>query len=195
MAVLILGLVLFLGIHSVRICAPGWREQKLQQWGEGRWKGLYSVVSIAGFILIVWGYAQAWPNAADLYEPPVWMKHVAALLMLFSLVFLMVSQVPAGRIKAMVGHPMLLAVKIWAVAHLLANGDTASVLLFGTFLIWAVFDLVSARRRERAGLAQPAIAGPLRNDAIAIVVGLALYAALVGGLHVWLFGAVPIAVA
>lgn len=195
MAVLVLGLVLFLGIHSVRILAPAWREQKLQQWGEGRWKGLYTIVSLAGFVLLIWGYALAWPDAADLYEPPVWMKHVTALLMLFSLVFLMVSQVPAGRIKAMVGHPMLLAVKIWAVAHLLANGDTASLLLFGTFLIWAVLDLVSVRRRERAGAVEPAKAGPVRNDIIAIVVGLVLYVALVGGLHAWLFGAVPIAVA
>lgn len=195
MAVLVLGLVLFLGIHSVRIFAPAWREQKLRQWGENRWKGLYSIVSLAGFILLVWGYALAWPAAADLYEPPVWMKHVTALLMLFALVLLMVSQLPAGRIKAMVGHPMLLAVKIWAFAHLLANGDTASLLLFGTFLVWAVLDLISVRRRERAGTAEPAKPGPVRNDAIAIVVGLVLYGVLVGGLHVWLFGASPIAVA
>lgn len=195
MTVLFLGLALFLGIHSVRIFAPDWREQKLQQWGEGRWKGLYTIVSIAGFILIVWGYSLAWPGAIDLYSPPVWMKHIAALLMLFSLVFLMISQLPAGRIKAMVGHPMLLAVKIWAVAHLFANGDTASVLMFGTFLIWAVLDLISVRRRERAGTAQPATAGPVRNDVIAIVIGLVLYAVFVGGLHLWLFGAAPIAVA
>lgn len=192
MLVLVVGLVLFLGIHSVRMIAPDFRSGVIAQRGEGPWKGVYSLVSLAGFVLLVWGFALARPDAPVFYEPPVWMKHVTALLMLFALIFLTASQIPAGRIKAALGHPMLIAVKTWAVAHLLANGDLASQLLFGAFLVWAVFDFVSVRRRERRGEAVAAVAGPVSNDIIAVVVGVVLYVLFIWKLHYWLFGAVPL---
>ncbi|MEO9612726.1 MAG: NnrU family protein [Nitratireductor sp.] len=189
MLVLILGLVLFLGVHSVRVFAPAWRDQKRDALGHGPWRGAYSLVSVVGFVLIVWGYGLAWAGAPVLYEPPVWLKHLAALLMLFAFISIMVFALPAGRLKPVLKHPMLLAVKLWALAHLLANGDLASLLLFGSFLAWAVLDRISVKRRGEA----PPAPGPVFNDAIAVAAGLVLYVLFVWKLHLWLFGAVPIA--
>ena len=188
MNVLIIGLILFLGVHSVRIAAPAWRDRRIAAMGEGPWKGLYSLVSIVGFVLLVWGYGLARPEASILYEPPVWMKHFTALLMIFAFISLAVYAVPAGRLKPMLKHPMLVAIKIWALAHLLANGDLASILLFGTFLVWAVFDRISVKRRA----APIPATGPVLNDVIAIVAGLVVYALFVWRLHAWLFGVVPL---
>ncbi|MFN3549912.1 MAG: NnrU family protein [Mesorhizobium sp.] len=189
MFVLVLGLILFLGIHSVRIVAPGWRDAKLAAMGNG-WRGLYSLVSAVGLVLIVWGYSLAWPAGPVLYDPPLWTKHVAALLMLFALIALAVSQLPGGKLKKMLKHPMLLSVKIWAFAHLLANGELASLLLFGSFLAWAVADRISLKRRGDTG---PKVAGPIVWDAVAVAVGIVLYLLFVFGLHLWLFGADPLA--
>jgi uncharacterized membrane protein len=186
---LILGLIVFLGIHSVRMVAPGFRDRMISQRGEGAWKGIYSLVSIAGFVLIVWGYGQARLDVPILYEPPVWMKHIAVLLMVFSFVFLVAAQLPAGRIKKAVKHPMLLGVKIWAFAHLLANGDLASLLLFLAFLGWAVWNRIAVKRRGDPVFENVSV----RNDIISVVVGVALAAWFVVQLHAWLFGVPPIA--
>jgi uncharacterized membrane protein len=188
----ILGLVLFLGIHSVSIAARDWRDRQRTALGEGMWAGLYSVVSLIGFVLIVWTYGDARAAAPLIYEPPVWMKHLTGLLMLLAAISFGAYLAPAGRIKAALKHPMLLSVKIWATAHLLANGDLASILLFGAFLAWAVADRISLKRRN----APLPVAGEnaMRNDVIAVVAGLALYAAFVLGGHEWLFGVAPFAV-
>jgi uncharacterized membrane protein len=188
MLLLIVGLVVFLGIHSVRIVAPEWREAQIGKLGDGRWKGLYSLVSLAGLVLLVWGYARAWPVAPVLYEPPVWIKHITAALMFAAMISLMVFNLPAGRLKPLLKHPMLVAIKIWAFAHLLANGDLASLLLFGSFLAWAVFDRIAAGRR---GDPVPA-AGPLQWDIAAVAFGTLLYLLFVWKLHFWLFGVSPI---
>jgi uncharacterized membrane protein len=180
---LILGLILFLGIHSVRIAAPEWRDRQIAAVGEGRWKGIYSLVSLAGLVLLIWGYGRTW-DAPVLYEPPLSMKHVAAGLMFFSFVSLMVFNFPAGRLKAILKHPFLLAVKIWAFAHLLANGDLASVILFGAFLAWAVVDRIAVARRGEAA-PQP---GPAKWDIFAVASGALLYALFVWRLHLWLIG-------
>jgi uncharacterized membrane protein len=187
MLILIVGLVVFLGIHSVRIFAPSFRDGQVASGGIGRWKGIYSIVALAGLVLIFWGYGQARLTAPVLYEPPAFMKHVNLLLMLFAFVFLAASQFPAGRIKAAVRHPMLLAVKIWALGHILANGDLAALLLFLTFLAWAVLDRISVKRRGDMG-PKP---GPVKWDVAAIVVGVGLYVLFVWRLHEWLIG-VPV---
>lgn len=189
MLLLILGLILFLGIHSVRMLAPAWRDRRLAAMGEGSWKGLYSLVSLVGFVLIVWGYSRAWAVAPVLYEPPTGLKHLAVLLMFFSFVSAMVSAFPAGRLKAALKHPLLLAVKIWAFAHLLANGDLASIILFGAFLVWAVADRIALKRRK----APIPKAGPAKWDVLAIVTGAVLYALFVWRLHLWLIGVPPLA--
>jgi uncharacterized membrane protein len=189
---LLIGLVIFLGVHSTRIIAPEWRRQVVAERGLGVWKGAYSVAALVGLVVLVWGYGQARMVAPVIYAPPVWTSHIALVLMLPAMILLAASQVPAGRIKAATRHPMLLAVKLWALAHLLANGDLASILMFVSFLAWAVADRISEKRRLAAGITHPVTAGPVRNDAIAVIVGLVLYVVLVAGAHEWLIGVAPV---
>jgi uncharacterized membrane protein len=189
----LLGLVLFLGAHMVKVVAPGWRDARVAA-SEGAYKGAYTLASLAGLVLIVWFYRDAQGALGQVWNPPVWLGHVNALLMLFALIFFAASMFPAGRIKAAVKHPQLLSVKIWSIGHLLANGDGASILLFGAFLAWAVSVRISIKGRERRGESTPPIAGPAKWDAATVIVGLALYVALVMGGHVWLFGVSPLPV-
>lgn len=190
MYLLIAGLIIFLGLHSVRIVADGWRSRQLAQRGEGVWKGVYSVASLAGFALIVWGYGQARLQPVMLWVPPVAMRHIAATLMLLAIILLVATYVPGNAIKAKLHHPMILSVKTWAVAHLLANGNLVDVLLFGAFLLWAVADFISSRKRDRAaGTVYPA--GKAVPTAITVVLGLVVYGAFVMVLHKWLIG-VPV---
>jgi len=191
MLILIIGLILFLGMHSTRIFAEDKREAFIAKRGEQAWKGLYAVVSLIGFVLIIWGYGQGRVTAPVLYVAPFWMVHVVWLLMIPAIILFCMSGAPGGRIKAWVKHPQLAAVKIWAFSHLLVNGDLASIILFGSFLIWAVVDRISARRRAEAGIISEPEPGPVRNDVIAILIGLAIYFAFVLFLHRWLFGVSP----
>ncbi|HJV63941.1 MAG TPA: NnrU family protein [Albitalea sp.] len=186
---LILGLVLFLGVHSVAIVAPSWRDAQAMRLGELPWKGLYSVASIIGFVLLIVGYGMARQSPLVLYTPPTWMRHVTLLLMLPVFPLLLAAYLPA-RIQAAVKHPMLAAVKLWAFAHLLANGTLADVLLFGGFLVWAVADRISVKHRPPRAV--PGAPRRPANDAIAVVAGLVLYALFVGGLHRWLIGVSPL---
>ena len=190
MSALILGLLMFLGMHSARILAEGWRTQVIAQRGPNAWKGLYTVVSLIGFGLIVWGYGQARQAPAVLWASPLWTRHTAALLMLVALVLLVATYVPGNGIKARLHHPMLLSVKVWALAHLLANNTVADVLLFGSFLLWAVLDFRSARQRDRAA---STVYPPGKPAATAgtVVVGAALWAVLAFWAHAWLFGVRP----
>lgn len=192
MLVLILGLIVFLGSHSVRIFADGWRSGMIARLGDGAWKGAYSVVSAVGLVMIVWGYGLARQDPVLLWISPEWLRHVSLTLNLIALLLFAVYLVPAGKLKAWLGHPMLLSIKVWAFAHLLANGTLADVLLFGGFLAWAIADFSASRRRDRA-MGRVAIAGPVRNDAVAVLVGVVLYVALVWRLHLWLIGVSPLA--
>ncbi len=185
MSLLILGLALFLGVHSISIVAPGWRDAQAARLGENAWKGVYTLLSLAGFAMIVYGYGQARQAPMVLYVPPVALRHVALLLMLPVFVLLLAAYLP-GRIKSAARHPMLAATKLWALAHLLANGNLADVLLFGGFLAWAVADRISMKRRVQRPL-PGAPAGPF-NDVIAVVAGLALYGLFVTVGHRWLIG-------
>ncbi len=150
MVYLIAGLLVFLGAHSIRLVADGWRSRTVARLGEGAWKGIYSVFSLAGFALLVWGYGQARQQPVLLWSPPVATRHVAALLTLIAFVLLAAAYVPRNYFKARLHHPMLLGTKVWALAHLLANGTLADVLLFGSFLAWAVVAFAASRRRDRA---------------------------------------------
>ena len=190
MTLLILALVLFLGIHSVSIVAPAWRDAQVAQRGEGAWKGIYSVVSIASFVLLIYGYGLARQSPVVLYTPPTALRHFALLLMLPFFPLLFAAYLP-GRIKAAAKHPMLLAVKLWALAHLLVNGTLNDVILFGAFLAWAVADRISVKRRSVARVVPGAPASPM-NDVIAIVGGLIAYAMFVIWAHRWLIGVSPL---
>ena len=190
MPLLIAGLVLFLGVHSVAIIAPSFRTRTIQRMGEGAWKGLYALISSAGFVLICYGFGLARQAPVVLYSPPTWLRHLAFLVMLPVFPLLIAAYLP-GRIKTAAKHPMLAAVKFWAFAHLLANGSLADVLLFGGFLAWAVVDRISVKRRATPQVLRTAPPGPW-NDAIAVVLGLAVYALLIGWAHVRLFGVSPL---
>lgn len=190
MAWLVLGLVLFLGAHSVRIVAEGWRAHMLRRMGELPWKGLMALLSVAGFALIVWGYGQARLHTVALWTPPRGMAHAAAALMVVSFILLVAAYVPGNAIKARMRHPMVLSVKVWAFAHLLANGNLADVVLFGSFLVWAVLDFRAARGRDRAqGLRAPA--GRFLPTLITIVAGLAAYAGFAFWAHARWIGVSP----
>jgi uncharacterized membrane protein len=190
MIVLVLGLVLFLGMHSVRIVADDWRGAQLARLGEGPWKGVYSLLSVVGFAAIVWGYGMARATPVDLWSPPVWTRHVAALLTLPAFVLLAAAYVPGTRIKAAVGHPMVLGTKVWAFAHLISNGRLADVLLFGGFLAWSIVLYAASRRRDRRTSVRR-VAGSASRDAIAVVAGLVAWAAFAVWLHGMLIGVRP----
>lgn len=208
---LLIGLLLFLGTHSLRIVAEDWRVGLISRLGEKKFKGLVSVASLIGFILIIHGYGVARLTPQILWVPPVATRHVAALLMLFAMIFLIASYIPGNHIKARLRHPMVISVKVWSVAHLLANGMAADVLLFGSFLLWAVFDFRAARQRDRMGAIQTSTtidtgAGPssvpasnvalkpatVRGTVMAIVLGTALWVGFVAYLHLKLFGVSPL---
>ncbi len=189
MAVLILGLILFLGVHSVSIVKPGLRANVVERLGATPWKAVYGLIALAGFILIVWGYGEARQSPIVLYSPPAWMKHINLLLMLPVFPLLFAAYLP-GRIQSATKHPMLLAVKIWAFGHLLANGNLADLLLFGTFLTWAVADRISLKRR--VGPPVPGAPPSRTNDAIAIIGGVAVYLLFLFWLHRVLIGVAPI---
>ena len=190
MTVLILGLVLFLGVHSARVFGDGWRTGVRQRLGENGYKGLYTVASLIGFALIVWGYGLARQTPVLLWTPPVWTRHVAALLTLPAFVLLVAAYVPGNGIRARLHHPMVLGVKLWALAHLLANGMLADLLLFGSFLVWAVLSYRAARQRDRSGqvVYAPGRSGP---TAVTVVVGVVAWAVFAFWAHRVLIGVRP----
>ncbi len=189
MTILILGLILFLGVHSVSIVAPGWRDAMQARLGEGRWKGVYSLAAAAGFVLIIIGFGVARQQPTVLYVPPTWLRHLALLLLVPVFPLLLAAHLP-GRIKSAAKHPMLLATKLWALAHLLAAGRAGDVLLFGAFLAWAVADRISLKHRPQRAL--PGLKPSPLNDVIAVVAGLALYAVFLLWAHAWLIGVSPV---
>lgn len=175
MTALILGLLIFLGVHSVRVVAEDWRTGVIARFGEGAYKGVYTLTSLLGFALIVWGYSLARQQPQLLWLPPLWTRHLAALLTVPAFVLLAAAYVPGNSLKTRLRHPMVLSIKLWAAAHLLANGNLADVLLFGGFLVWAALSFRAARARDRAAgaVATPGRAMP---TLLAVVVGLVAWA-------------------
>ena len=191
MTFLILGLILFLGVHSLRIFADPWRTAQIARLGEKPWKGLYSLAAIVGFVLLVWGFGRARAATVVLWSPPLWTHYVAAVLTLLAFVLVVAAYVPGTRIKSWVHHPMVLGVKVWAFAHLISNGTLADVVLFGSFLVWAIANFASSRRRDRAaGTVYPA--GTVAKDAVAAVVGVVAWAVFAFWLHGWWIGVKPL---
>ncbi|MGO9419222.1 NnrU family protein [Roseiarcus sp.] len=192
MTLLVFGLVIFLGLHSIRIFAESGRERAIARLGEGPWKGVYALLSLIGLVMIIWGFGEARWTAPILWAPPFWTSHIAVLLMLISMILLAAYLLKTSHIAVAVHHPMLWAVVIWAVAHLLANGSAADLVLFGAFLVWSLLDLSANYARDRA----KAIAYPAPNWGAtigAVVIGIVVWGLLIGGLHLWLFGVAPLA--
>jgi uncharacterized membrane protein len=190
MSLLVAGLILFLGVHSVSIVAPDWRQAQIARRGERTWKGVYALVSLAGLLLLIYGYGVARHAPVVLYTPPLALRHVALVLMIPVFPLFIAAYFP-GRIQRSAKHPMLLAVKFWATAHLLANGTLADVLLFGGFLLWAVADRISVKRRAVPHAVPGAPPSPL-NDLIAVIGGLVVYAAFLFWIHVRMTGVSPL---
>ena len=186
---LLAGLLLFIGVHSLRLVADGWRTRMIARVGLLPWKAAYALLSLAGFVLLVQGYADARASAV-LYDPPHFTRYIAGLLMLISLVLVAAAYVPRNHIKAALGHPMLAGVKLWAFAHLLSNGRLSDVILFGVFLAWSITAYLAARRRDRAaGTVYPP--GDELRTMLAVIAGVGVWAALVSGLHQVLIGVPP----
>ncbi|HWL62165.1 MAG TPA: NnrU family protein [Steroidobacteraceae bacterium] len=187
MVQLIIGLILFIGVHSIAIVSVATRDRWAEALGVNAWRGLYSLISAAGLVLLVMGYVAARQSPVLLYAPPLWTRHLAFLLMLPVFPLLLAAYLP-GAIKARLKHPMLAAVKMWAVAHLIANGMLADLLLFGGLLAWAVATRISLKRRGQRPLMMPLPAPSPMNDVLAVVLGLGIYALVLFWLHGVLIG-------
>ena len=190
MVYVIAGLVVFLGVHSVRIVADGWRTRILHRLGAGGYKGLYSLISVLGFGLIVYGFSVARETPVMLWVPPTGVRHAASLLTLVAFVLLAAAYVPCNSIKARLHHPMVLGVKSWALAHLISTGSVANLVLFGSFLVWGVLNFIAARKRDRA-LATQYAAGSVLSTVVTVVAGAAAWAAFAFKLHGLLIGIRP----
>ena len=192
MAILLLGLLLFLGVHSLRIFADDWRSMQIARWGKHAWRAGYALLAAGGFALIVWGYAQVHSQPLLLWHPPLWLRHVAVLLTMLAFVLFAAAHVPGNAIKARLGHPMVVGIKTWALAHLLANGSLAALLLFASFLLWAVLDFASLRRRDRAA-GSKTLPGIRVRTLLVVLGGLLVWALFAFVLHGWLIGVRPLA--
>lgn len=196
MIILILGLVVFLGMHSIRIFADNTRTQLIEKYSDGMWKGAYSLISLLGLVLIIYGYGQTRIDPLYLWHPPLFTRHIATLLMLFSFVLLAAVYVPANAIKARVGHPMLLGIVVWALAHILANGRLGDVVLFASFLIWAKVDFIVCVRRDKQSRLREADNPTVVNTSVlatvaTVVIGLLAFSIFALWLHLKLIGVSP----
>lgn len=192
MGTLIAGLVLFLGLHGMRVYADDWRNRTLSRLGAGPWKALYSLGSLAGLVLIVWGVGLAREQPVPVWTPPVFLRHLNALFTLLAFVLIAAAYVPGNHLKSGLGHPMLAGVKLWALGHLLATGMLHDLVLFGAVLVWAVADFAVARRRDRR-LAVRYPPGTLAGDLLTVLAGIAAWALFAFWLHGRLIGVSPFA--
>jgi uncharacterized membrane protein len=187
MSWLIVGLILFLGQHSLRLIAPRWRESMIARLGAMPFKGLYAVLSIATFVVLVWGYGLARAQTPILWNPPGWTHHVTALFVLLAFYLFVAGYLPGTKIKARIGHPMTMGITVWAFAHLWSNGSLADVILFGAFLVWSHLVFHAARKRQPP---KPGT-GSLTRDAFAALIGLVLWGLFAHFLHLRLIGVAP----
>ncbi|MER0237863.1 NnrU family protein [Fulvimarina sp. MAC8] len=190
MSWLIAGLVIFIGMHSIRIVGEGARNALIGRIGEMPYKGTYGLVSLVGLFLIGQGYREAQAAAGALYAPPAGLSHLALILVPVGFVLAAAAYVPAGNIKRLARHPMVLGVGFWAAGHLLANGMVADVVLFGSLFAWAILDFTAAIRRNPRPVASSEVS--VTGDVIAVVVGLVSTIVFVLWLHQWLFGVAPV---
>ncbi|QGZ56685.1 NnrU family protein [Paraburkholderia acidiphila] len=191
MVILVLGLVIFIGVHSIRIMAAPWRAAQIERFGPRAWRGAFALLSILGFVLIVYGYGLSRRYPVPVWLPPFWMAHVTALLTAIAFIMIVAAYVPGNHFKRALGQPFVSGVALWAFAHLLANGTLNDIILFAVFLVWALFELRGENRRDReAGVVYPE--GQASRDVIVIVVGLVAWAVFAFWLHGVLIGVRPL---
>lgn len=187
MWILVAGLIVFLAIHSTKALMPDMRQSVIDARGEGAWKGIYTLISLVGLALIIWGFGVARYENVFFYTAPTWLNHLQLLLMLPVMILLVATELPAGKIKKAIKNPLLVAVKLWAIGHMLVNGDLASYLLFGSLLAWAVMVVINTKRRGQSFPDETVI----KSDIISVVAGVALWLIIAFWLHEWLIG-VPV---
>ncbi|WP_377290192.1 NnrU family protein [Rhizobium sp. SG2393] len=192
MAILVLGIVIFLVTHLVPAFGPGLRDRVIANHGNGVWYGVHGAGSILGVLLIAYGFSESRLTTGMLYTPPTFLAHITLTLMLLACICLVAAFLPPGKIRAVLKFPGLVAIKIWAFSHLLANGETNSVLLFTTFLAWAVIVRIRKKRQVRAGLIAYPVFVSYRYDLMALIGGAVLYVLILLKLHLWLIGVSPI---
>ncbi|WP_321895947.1 NnrU family protein [Paraburkholderia heleia] len=191
MAILVLGLAIFIGVHSIRIVAGPWRAAQIERVGPRAWRGAFALLSILGFVLIVYGYGLSRRYPVPIWLPPFWTAHVTALFTAIAFIMIVAAYVPGNHFKRALGQPFVSGVALWAFAHLLANGTLNDIVLFGVFLVWALFELRGENRRDReAGVVYPA--GQVSRDAIVVLVGLVVWAVFAFWLHGVLIGVRPL---
>lgn len=192
MLILVVGLIIFFCLHSVRLVAPQWRESSMASHGAMRWKMRFGMVTLIATAFIVMGYMQVRLEPVWLWFPPVWTRHLAGLLVLVALFFVGSALVPNTTMKKKVGYPMLIAVKIWAFAHLISNGTLADVMIFGSFLIWSIVSFAVYRRRDRkAGVVRDQESG-VQFDLAAFTFAMVSWFAIVFYLHQAIIGVSPL---
>lgn len=191
MAVLILGLVIFIGVHSIRMVAARWRDAQIARFGIAGWRAAFAVLSLAGIVLTIYGYGLARRSVVFVWSPPFWMPHVTALLTVIAFVFVVASYARGNHIRRALGHPLLCGVALWAFAHLLANGTLNDIVLFGALLVWSLALLIAGTRRDRdAGVVHPP--GVVSRDVLAVAIGVVAWAIFVFYLHGPLIGVRPL---
>ena len=191
MQLLILGLLIFLSNHSIKMVAPQWRARFVENYGANTWKTLYSLFSLSGLLLIIYGYGLSRTEAVFLWNPPLWTRHIALVLTWLAFILLAAAAVKNNHIKQRLGHPMYAGIKIWAFAHLLANGRLSDVLLFAAFMVWAIAGFSISRRRDRRdGISRPD--ANIKGTLVTVAAGSMVWAVIVFGLHQWLIGVSPL---
>lgn len=187
MILLLAGLLIFFSTHSVRIAIPAWRGWQIARYGDRIWRGAYSASSLLGLVLIIIGFGEVRWTTPMLWVPPVWAPYATAVLVLLAFVVNAASGVPGNRIKGLVRHPMLTGIALWGAGHLIANGRLGDLLLFGSFVLWALIDFMSCLNRDRLAGVVPA-GGTLRADMTCVLAGLLVWGVFLLFLHRWLFG-------
>lgn len=193
MILLAISLVLFLGLHLIRVVAPGFRQSMIERLGKPLWMGIHGVASILTLAFVAYAFAVARSQPIGmLYNPPAGMAHLTVTLMLIAVICFVAGFLPAGHIRTKTKHPIVLSVKIWALAHLLSNGEAYSVLLFVAFLAWGVILRISLKRRQRRGEITLPVFVSAKYDVYAIVIGVIVWALTIWRLHEWLIGVAPL---
>lgn len=191
MAILVLGLVIFIGVHSIRMVAPRWRDAQIARFGVSRWRAAFAVLSLAGLLITIHGYGLARRAPVMVWNPPFWTAHLAALLTAIAFVLIVAGYLRGNHIKRALGHPFLCGVALWAFAHLLANGTLNDIVLFGALLVWPATAAIAGRRRDRdAGVVYPA--GVVSRDVLVVAIGLVAWAIFAFYLHGPLIGVRPL---
>ncbi|MBO9125117.1 MULTISPECIES: NnrU family protein [unclassified Rhizobium] len=192
MQLLILSLILFIGLHLIRVIVPDFRRSMIDKLGKPVWGAVHGILSIVTLLFLAYAFDQARGMYGTLYNPPIWMAHITLTLMLIAMICLVAGFLPAGHIRAKLKFPLLVAIKIWALSHLLANGEPEAIVLFVAFLAWAVLLRISMKQRLRNGEITLPVFVSAKYDLYAVIIGAVLWAVILFKLHELVIGVSPL---